>query len=143
MFVLAQEGAEIWLGSMTGGTGPPYPDIHLMGTAGTPIHTWTAANYAALELPLANGYAPISLATPGSDWTQAAIPAGYQYTSIVLSWTFTAALTVYGWYALFHNISIAWGGEEFVPVFGFPSGGGLFTWQLPLQLISCPGVSAC
>jgi hypothetical protein len=142
-FVVSQEGASNMLALIVGEATLGTPVVHLMGTAGAPAHFWSLATYAALELPLSGGYAPQGLPSPGGDWTQLAIPSGFQWTSIVLSWTFTAALMVYGYYIEWSGASISWGGEEFNPSFSFPAGGGLFTWQLPLQLISCPGVTGC
>ncbi len=144
MFVVSQEGAQQALSRLVGATTFNTPwEIHLMGTAGAPVHAWTLANYVALELPLANGYNVQTLVPAGADWAITPVASGGLATSIVLSWTFTAALTVYGWFARDPGSGLSWGGEEFSPAFVFPAGGGLFTWKLPLNLVSCPGVSAC
>jgi hypothetical protein len=143
MLVVAQEGAEVMLGALAGWGTVGLPEIHLMGTAGTPLHTWTLADYLALELPLTGGYSPQTIPASGAGWSTSVLSAGARLTSIVLTWTFTTGLTVFGWFAKFTGFSLAWGGEEFSPAFTFGSGGGTFTWFLPLDLTSCPGVSAC
>lgn len=143
MLTVTNEGAAALLGAMIGYGSPSDPYVHLMGTAGTPLHSWTESNFAALELALSGGYAPIQLPSPGGDWTPGSVSAGAQATTIVLTWTFTAALTVYGWWFSDSTKTVSWFGDVFTPSYTFPAGGGTFTFQLPLQLLSCPGLASC
>lgn len=143
MFVMSQEGGlGLWKYMLKLLT-PNNPTVHLLGTFYNPTHTSTLSNYAANELPETGGYSPQTLSNPGANWSFSDLAAGVQAQYITLSWMFTAALTVYGYY-LSDDINLwSWGGELFSVGYVFPSGGGLFTFNLPLYLISCPGVSSC
>jgi hypothetical protein len=143
MIVGTLEGAYLFWDYILKITTPNNPYVHLLGSAYTPLHTSTLANFAANQLPLVSGYAPIQLVNPGANWTITYIAAGAQATYTTLSWTFTAALTVYGYYLSDDGAGISWWGEAFIPAYIFPAAGGLFTLSLPPYLVSCPGVSAC
>jgi hypothetical protein len=143
MIVVTQEGAAVFWDYILGLALAQNPFCHLIGTPFTPGHTNTLATFAALELPLANGYAPIQLTNPGANWTFAAVAAGTTATYKTLNWLFTGALTVYGYFLSDDSNHISWWGEQLIPAYTFPAGGGPFQLQLPPYLISCPGVSAC
>lgn len=143
MFVVSQEGAQQFQAGMVGIAAMGAAQVRLMGSPGTPLHTWTLATYLALELPATGGYAAQTIPASFAGWTASVLTAGGRLTSEILTWTFTTALTVYGWFIQFAGTGVCWGGEEFSPAFTFAAGGGVFTWMLPLDLISCPGVASC
>jgi len=142
-FVLSQEGGVLLWQYILGILSAVNPFVHLLGSTFTPAHTSVLSNFAGHELPLASGYAPIQLTNPGANWTLTPIAAGALATHTILPWTFTGALSVYGYYLSDDTHSISWGGELLADVYTFPSSGGLFTLSLPPYLISCPGVTAC
>jgi len=124
--------------------GPVRPYVHLIGSAYTVLHTSTLSLLAAHELPLSSGYAPIQLGASLGQWSFAPITAGGQATYTgALSWTFSAALSVFGYYLSDDADGLSLWGESFNPYYVFPAGGGTFALTLPPYLISCPGVAAC
>ncbi len=143
MMILTQEGAQAFWKYILKITTPPNPYVHLLGTSYANGHGSTLANFLANELPMSSGYAPIQLVNPGSDWTLANVAAGATATYNTLTWTFTGALTVYGYWVSDDTNSWSWWGESLVPAFTFLAAGGVFTLSLPPYLISCPGVSSC
>jgi hypothetical protein len=143
MFVMSQEGALLLWQYILGIVGIVQPTVHLMGSSYNPLHTSTLTNFAANELAVANGYAPKQLTSPGANWSFTTQAAGELATYLMLSWTFTASLTVYGAYISDDGNLKSWGGQLFTPSYAFPAGGGLFTLLTPLTLLSCPGLSAC
>jgi hypothetical protein len=136
---VTQEGAiRIWqqiLGISTIG----YPYVHLFGSQHTPAHTDTEATYAAIELAAA-GYAPILLGQPSANWTISAIGAGAQAVYLTVSWTFTAAATVWGYWLSDQTQTYSLWAEIFLSSFVYGSSGGPFTLQLQPWLASAPTV---
>ena len=141
--VLTQEGGNRLWKWILGIVAPVNPFVHLLGSYYNPLHTSTLSNFTANELPLASGYAPIQLVNPSSDWTLTGITAGEQATYNLLTWTFTGAKSVYGYYVSDDTDTVSIWGEVFGVYYTFPAGGGVFTLSLPPYLISCPGVSSC
>ena len=143
MLILTQEGANALLRYILKLTTPPNPYLHLIGSPIALSHTTTLANLLAVELPLANGYAPIQLTPPGSIWTLNSITAGAQAQAAAQNWTFTGALNVLGYWLSDDTNNWSWWAELLVPSFTFPAGGGPFGLVAYAYEISCPGVSAC
>lgn len=136
--VVTQEGATLLWQWMLGILTPTNPIVHLFGSAHTPAHTDTESTYAAIELPSANGYAPIVLTSPGTNWTITPDPVGAKATHTAISWTFTAALTVYGYWLSDNSGTISLWAEAFNPAYVFLAGGGVFPLTLPPLLFSQP-----
>lgn len=143
MFVLTQEGATIFLKYLLKITVPPNPYLHLIGSPHTVVHTDTLTSLLAVELPLASGYAPVQLTSPGTFWALSNLTAGANALGSTVPWTFTGALSVYGYWLSDDTNMISWGGETFTPSYTFPAGGGPFSMVPNLYQISCPGVSSC
>lgn len=137
--VVTQEGAlRIW-SQIFGISSIGYPYLHLFSTQHTPAHGDTEATYAAIEL-VVSGYAPFALTQPPVNWSLAAIGAGAQATYTTVSWTFTAAATVWGyWLADQTNTYSLWA-EVFPTSFVYGSQGGVFSLQLVPWLASYPDV---
>jgi hypothetical protein len=136
--VATQEGcSRLWL-QIWGITALGNPWVHLYGSSHTPAHTDTYSTYSAIELSSGGGYAAQQLTVPGTNWTIATVTAGAQATYITLTWTFTGAESVYGyWLGDSTNTYSLWA-EQFAAAFVFPSTGGTFTLSLPPTLTSTP-----
>jgi len=110
--------------------------IHLFGAGIIPAHTDTLALYAAREL-VAPGYAPIDLMGGSPPWTNGPYTYGATFQHDPVTWTFTGAATVYGYYLAdqFGTWSI-WS-EIFGTPYVYGAAGGGFGIQLIPNLISC------
>jgi hypothetical protein len=136
--VLTQEGAKFCLQKTLDIQGSQNLYCHLFGQAYAPLHTDTLSIFVAKELPPTGGYAVMQLANPSANWTFAPVSQGEQATYVPLSWTFTAALVVYGYWLSWDNAGVSWYAEEFGVYYQFPPSGGIFTLSLPPYLISTP-----
>jgi len=138
--VVTQEGAlALWQQILDIGGGIGFPVLHLLGASYAPLHTSTLANFAANELAVA-GYAPVSLINPTTDWSLTPIGAGNQAQYLLITFTFTAACTIYGYYLSDSADSVSLWGEEFSTPFVYGTLGGSFGIQLINWLASQPSV---
>jgi hypothetical protein len=139
MIVVTQEGASrLWL-QVFGIASIGYPYVHLYSNNYSPQHTDTYSTYAPHELS-GGGYSPIQLVNPSANWTIAAIGAGAQASYVMITWTFTGAQTLWGyWLSDGTNTYSLWA-EQFASSFVYGSGGGTFLLQLQPWLASQPSV---
>lgn len=140
-FVMSQEGGVALLQWMLGVRTPILPTCHLLGSPYTPHISSTLSLFAAAEVHGVGGYAPIQLTSPKAWWTLAGLPDGDQATYITLSWTFTAAVTVYGYYLSDDTLAVSLLGELLAQNYPYGSSGGVFALVLNLQLNNAVGVS--
>lgn len=138
--VLTQEGGQRLLQWLLSAAKPNVPTVHLFGTNYAPHEAATLSQFAANEVAGVAGYAPILLSPGAGVWTITEIAAGGNALSIVLSWTFTAAVTVYGYYVSDDTFGVSLWGEQFAASFPYPTG-GVFALQLAAFLVNVPGVS--
>jgi hypothetical protein len=137
MMVLTQEGGVLCWKYILGFTPSAILHAHLFAAPHTPAHVDVYADYAAIECA-ASGYAPIPLVNPSVDWTLAPTAYGAQAAYITISWTFTSATTIYGYWLSDSSDTYSVLGELFASPFPYGGGGGTFTLQIPPSLISCP-----
>lgn len=135
--VATQEGTSLLWQWILGILPPSLPIVHLIGSAFTPEHVSTMADYTAVEL-VVDGYAPIILTAPAANWALAPIPAGTQATHVQISWTFTGSCVVYGYWLSDNSDATALWGETFASPYPFSVGGGFFPLSLPFTLTSQP-----
>lgn len=139
--VLTQEGAPRLLAWMLGAAKTVLPYLHLLGQPYAPHETSTISQLAANEVGGGLGYAPLQLLSPAAWWTFAQITAGGSAQYITVSWTFTGALTVYGYYVSDDSLPVSLWAELLGQSYPYGSPGGVFALQLNAQLINLPGVS--
>src|SRR5690348_11038477 len=96
--VLTEEGAPRLLAWMLGASPTVLMTVHLLGQPYTPHETSSISALAANEVGGGVAYVPLQLVSPPAWWTLAQITAGGSASYIPLSWTFTADVTVYGYY---------------------------------------------
>lgn len=113
------------------------PVVRLLGQAYAPQHTDTLATYAPLEV-VGAGYAPIQLANPRPNWQITPLPNGAQAAYPTLSWSFTAAVTVYGYWLNDATATYSLWAEAFASPFVFGPAGGVLNLTLPPTLTSQP-----
>lgn len=135
--VVTQEGGSALWKQILQITELGVPNVHLFGSAHEPAHTDTYATYAAIELAVA-GYAPIPLADPATDWSIAPIPAGAKATYVAITWVFTAACAVYGYWLADASDTYSIFAEQFAAPYVFPTAGGTFPIVLPPTITSTP-----
>lgn len=118
-----------------------YPVLHLFNQPHTPLHTDTAATYAAIEGG-PPGYGPVALTQPAANWTFQDWPVPPPFTAVLatyqpITWQFTGAGTIYGYFVTAEGSNVALWGEALGP-FIFTALGGTFTLQLMPWLASQP-----
>jgi hypothetical protein len=116
---------------------PTKPLLRLMGSSHTAVHTDTGASLNAVELPAANGYAPVSLSDQ-TQWVFTVQPSGVLVAYPAVTWTFTAALQVYGYYLTDGGGTVSLWAETFGAPYVYPAGGGVFQLQAQATLTSPP-----
>ncbi len=139
--VLTQEGAPRLLAWMLGAQRTILPYVHLLGQPYQPHETSTISILASNEVGGGVGYAPQQLVNPTGNWTLASITAGASGQYLTLSWTFTAAVSVYGYYVSDDTIPLSLWAELLGSVYVWSSAAPVFALVLNLQLINLPGVS--
>lgn len=141
MLTVTQEGASLLWQQILGLGSIGAPWVHLFVAPYVPQHADTYATYAALEVPLGNGYAPIQLTPPAVNWSIAPIGAGAQAQYQTIMWAFTAGTTVRGyWIADSTNSYSLWAENWGNPQF-YPAAGGLLVMQPLAWLASFPDVA--
>lgn len=139
--VLTQEGGPRLLGWMLGAAKTVLPFVHLLGQPYAPHETSTISQLAANEVGAGVGYAAQQLVNPTGNWTLSQITAGASGQYRVLTWTFTAAVSVYGYYVSDDSIPVSLWAELLGSVYTWSAAAPVFGLQLNLQLINLPGVS--
>lgn len=122
-------------------TPPVIPVLHLLGQPFSPAHHNVLSDFAANEVGPGLGYAPLALSSPRANWALSGLVTGYQATYLTVNWTFTGALTVYGYYVSDDSFAVSLWGEQLGQSYPYGSGGGVFALQLPVQLTSQPATS--
>jgi hypothetical protein len=135
--VLTQEGALLLWKYLLGITVAAAPELHLLGSPFTPLHTSVYANFAAHEL-VVPGYSPVVLAAPPTPWAFLGIPQGQEAINQPAPWTFGGACTVYGWWLSDNLRAHALFGGAWTPPYTFTDLGGQFYVALQPSLISTP-----
>lgn len=135
--VLTQEGALILWQYMLGILTPAAPVLHLLGSAFTPSHTSTYANFAANELSV-QGYSPVSLKAPANPWSFLQISQGQEAVNQPGPFTFGGPCTVYGWWLSDATNTHALFGAAWSPPYPFGPLGGQFFVAMQPSLISVP-----
>lgn len=138
--VMTQEGALRIMQWFLGVFPPVIPNLHLFGVAFTPHETNRVSDFAANEVTPGQGYAALPLSSPRAGWTLAEITAGAQGQYQTVSWTFTAATNVYGYYLSDDTLPVSLWAEAFGTPFLYPSG-GVFAMNPFAQLVNAAGVS--
>jgi hypothetical protein len=134
--VLTQEGArELWQWIL-GVTPPTYPNLHLLGSAYSVVHTTTEALLLPHELT-GGGYAPIALIS-GSAWSLALISQGCQASRVAGPWNLTLPTTIYGYWLADQTDTYSLWGESFASPYSYDPLGGPFYLSLLPQLVSLP-----
>jgi len=136
--VLTEEGGlALWRQILQISPGIGYPVVHLIGGNHVVIHADTEASLAAVELAVA-GYAPITLTSPGPNWTLSTLADGAQAVHTPLSWAFTGACLVYGYWLSDQTNTYSLLGETFSAPFTYGAAGGPFTLNLTSYIVSQP-----
>lgn len=138
---MSQEGGFQLLRWMLSIRTPSIPTLHLLGQPYIPHISSTLSLYAAAELASGIGYAPLALSSPAAFWTLSGLPDGAQAQYITVSWTLTAAATVYGYYVSDDVFGVSLWGEQFASPFVYGSGGGVFAMQPYQSINNAVGVS--
>jgi hypothetical protein len=136
--VATQEGTNRLLTWLLQLATPVIPTLHLLGQPYQPLHTSMLSNFAANEVAHGIGYAPVALSPPKAGWTLSGLTDGAEADYLTVSWTFTAAATVYGYYVSDDTFSVSLWGELLAQSYPYGSGGGVFALKIPLQLTSQP-----
>lgn len=139
--VMSEEGGFRLLNWILSMAAPVVPTLHLLGQAYTPHFNSTLSLYAANELALAAGYAPLQLTSPRASWTLSGLLDGVQAQYLAVSWTFTAALTVFGYYISDDTFGVSLWGELWPSPYVYGSSGGVFAMNPLVQLSNVLGVS--
>lgn len=139
--VVTQEGATRLLQWMLGISPTAKQTCHLLGQPYTPLHTSLLSNFAANEVTGVAGYSPSPIISPNPYWTLSGLPTGAEATYIILSWTFLAAVTIYGYYLSDDTLGVSLWGELLGASYPYDSSGGVFSLQLPVTLTSQPASS--
>lgn len=114
------------------------PTFHLFGQSYSPTHTDVWTTWISKELPLANGYAPVTLPNTLGEWSFSPNSQGQTATATLITFNFTGALTVFGYFVSWDGPQVGWFAEQFAAGFVFPAAGGPFNFLLVLPLISIP-----
>jgi hypothetical protein len=133
---MSQEGANRLLTWLLGVAAPILPTVHLLGQPYTPLTTSLLTNYAANQVGPGIGYAPVQLTSPRASWTVSGLQEGAQALYLPVNWTFTAAVTVYGYYISDDNFGVSLWGEALSPAFVYGAGGGVFALEPYLYLVN-------
>jgi hypothetical protein len=139
--VLTEEGGPRLLAWMLGASPTVLITVHLLGQPYTPHETSTISALAANEVGGGVGYAPQQLTSPRAGWTFAQITAGGSGQFLTLNWTFTAAVTVYGYYSSDDSLPLSLWAELLGNAYVWAAAAPVFALQLNLQLVNLPGVS--
>lgn len=139
--VMSQEGGFRLLSWMLSIANPIVPTLHLLGQPYTPHFTSTLSLYAANELASGIGYTPTPLGSPRASWTLSGVVDGVQAQYLTVSWTLTAAATIYGYYVSDDTDALSLWGELWPSAYVYGAGGGVFTMNPLVQLSNVLGVS--
>lgn len=139
--VMTEEGALRLLQWMLGAARKVLPYVHLLGQPYTPHETSTISTLAANEVGPAVGYSAQQIVNPTGNWTLSQITAGAAGQFLTLTWTFTAAVTVYGYYLSDDSLPVSLWAELLGSAYVWSAAAPVFGLQLALQLINLPGVS--
>lgn len=135
--VLTEEGGQVLWNTILGLTpAAGLPRVHLLGANHAIAHSDTETVLVASEASGA-GYAPI-LVSPAASWVVATLADGAQATYPTLTWTFTSAITIYGYWLSDNTNTYSLFGETFTNPFIYTSSGGVFLLNLLSYLVSQP-----
>lgn len=141
MIVVTIEGASVLWQQILKIVDIGYPFVHLIGAAHTPQHSDTEGTFHGVEVPLGNGYAPIQLTQPGANWSFTSVLSGVQAQYLTLTWGFTAAVTIFGYWLSDGTQTYSLWGEAFAGQFTYGPGGGQFNLTMQPWLASWPDVN--
>lgn len=138
--VLTEEGAGVLWNQILQISSIGNPIVHLYGSAYSPVHTDTYATYAALELDTVHGYSPIAYTLPAAVQSVTPIGAGAQATLVTVSWNFSFAYTIYGYWISDQTNTYSIVAEEFGEVYTWSPGAWMFYFSFPPWLASQPSI---